>query len=91
MLATPLPESRHSLGKILRPGLGRLLPLLEPGRSLRFATLPPGQDPDDLVRTSGSAAFEAVLAAAEPMIYRLWRSETEGADIASFDIAMPIL
>ena len=61
----------------------RALPLLEPGRSLRFATLPPGQDPDDLVRTSGAAAFEAVLAAAEPLIDRLWRSETEGADTST--------
>ncbi len=58
----------------------RALPLLEPGRSLRFATLPAGQDPDDLVRTGGAAAVERVLAAAEPLIDRLWRSETEGAD-----------
>lgn len=58
----------------------RALPLLEPGRSLRFATLPAGQDPDDLVRDRGAAAFDAVLAAAEPLIDRLWRSETEGAD-----------
>ena len=58
----------------------RALPMLEGGRSLRFATLPPGQDPDDLVRERGAAAFEAVLAAAEPLIDRLWRSETEGAD-----------
>ncbi|MBV8972168.1 MAG: DNA primase [Sphingomonadaceae bacterium] len=58
----------------------RALPLLEPGKSLRFATLPVGQDPDDLVRSGGAAAVERVLAAAEPLIDRLWRSETEGAD-----------
>ncbi len=61
----------------------RALPLLEPGKSLRFATLPPGQDPDDLVRTGGAAAVERVLAAAEPLIDRLWRSETEGADTST--------
>jgi DNA primase len=61
----------------------RALPLLEPGRSLRFATLPPGQDPDDLVRAKGAAAFEALLAHAEPLIDRLWRAETEGIDIAT--------
>ncbi len=61
----------------------RALPLLEPGRSLRFATLPAGQDPDDLVRARGAAAFDAVLAAAEPLIDRLWRSETEGADTST--------
>ena len=31
----------------------RALPMLAPGRSLAFATLPPGQDPDDLVRAAG--------------------------------------
>jgi len=61
----------------------RALPLLEPGRSLRFATLPEGQDPDDLVRAKGAAAFDAVLAAAEPLVDRLWRSETDGADTAT--------
>ena len=58
----------------------RALPMLEPGRSLRLATLPPGVDPDDLVRTQGPAAFEALLAKAEPLIDRLWRAETEGID-----------
>ena len=29
------------------------LPLLEPGKSLRFALLPEGQDPDDLIRGEG--------------------------------------
>ena len=42
--------------------LHRALPLLQPGRSLRFATLPPGEDPDSLVRQGGRAAFAAVLA-----------------------------
>jgi len=60
--------------------LHRALPLLEPGKSLRFATLPPGKDPDDLVRAGGPAAFDAVLATAEPLIDRVWRSETEGVD-----------
>ncbi len=61
----------------------RALPLLEPGRSLRFATLPTGQDPDDLVRAGGPTAFERVVDAAEPLIDRLWRSETEAADTST--------
>ena len=61
----------------------RALPLLEPGRSLRFATLPAGLDPDDLVRKQGAAAFEAVIAAAEPLIDRLWASEFDGVDLAT--------
>ena len=39
--------------------LGRALPLLQPGRSLRFATLPPGEDPDSLIRAGGPGAFAA--------------------------------
>ncbi len=61
----------------------RALPLLQPGKSLRVATLPPGEDPDDLVKRGGAAAFELVLATAEPLIERLWRAETEGVDTAT--------
>lgn len=53
----------------------RALPLLQPGRSLAFVTLPPGQDPDDLVRASGPQAFEALLASAQPLADRLWHHE----------------
>src|SRR5206468_9610902 len=42
------------------------LPLLRPGKSLRFATLPDGNDPDDLVRSGGRAAIDDVLAGARP-------------------------
>lgn len=56
----------------------RALPLLEPGHSFRFAILPGGQDPDDLVRSQGRQAMEEVLAAALPMADILWRKETEG-------------
>jgi DNA primase len=61
----------------------RALPLLAPGRSLRFATLPPGQDPDDVVRNKGAPAFDALLTSAEPLIELLWRSETQGVDTAT--------
>ncbi len=53
----------------------RVLPLLRPGHSLCFATLPPGQDPDDLVRSNGPAAFESVLNASEALVDRLWSHE----------------
>ena len=53
----------------------RALPLLRPGHSLAFATLPAGQDPDDLVRAQGPAAFEAVLNGTEPLVERLWKHE----------------
>ena len=53
------------------------LPLLTPGKSLKFATLPQGQDPDDLVRSGGRAAMEEVLAGARPLADVLWLRETE--------------
>jgi DNA primase len=37
------------------------LPMLTPERSLKFATLPSGDDPDSLVRKGGASAFQAVL------------------------------
>ncbi|MGI1660734.1 DNA primase [Palleronia sp. KMU-117] len=54
------------------------LPMLEAGQSLRFAILPDGQDPDDLIRAGGAAAMQRCLDAAVPMVTLLWRRETEG-------------
>jgi len=53
------------------------LPLLEAGRSLRFALMPQGQDPDDVLRAQGPAAMSELLDKAEPMVQLLWRRETE--------------
>jgi DNA primase len=54
------------------------LPLLEAGKSLRFAVMPEGKDPDDLIRAEGPAAVQAVLDQAMPMVRLLWQRETEG-------------
>src|SRR5437588_1129295 len=53
------------------------LPLLYPGKSLRFATLPEGHDPDDLVRAGGREAVNEVLGSARPLAQVLWMRETE--------------
>jgi DNA primase len=53
----------------------RALPLLQPGRSLQFVTLPEGQDPDDLVKAGGAGAMEALLREPQPLVDRLWRNE----------------
>ncbi len=53
------------------------LPQLRPGKSLRFASLPEGHDPDDLVRSGGREAINEVLAAARPLAQVLWMRETE--------------
>jgi DNA primase len=57
------------------------LPHLKPGRSLRFAFLPEGQDPDDMVRTSGRGALDAVLARARALDEVLWEREADAAPL----------
>jgi DNA primase len=61
----------------------RALPLLQPGRSLAFVTLPDGLDPDDLVRSKGPAAFEALLRAPQPLVDRLWAHELAAEPLAT--------
>ncbi|WP_404864158.1 DNA primase [Georhizobium sp. MAB10] len=51
---------------------------LKPGRSVQFAMLPEGKDPDDLVRREGRAPFDAVLAAARPLADMVWLRELGG-------------
>src|ERR1700721_1344619 len=53
------------------------LPLIKPGKSLKFASLPDGQDPDDLVRSGGREAVDDVLGAARPLADMLWTRESE--------------
>jgi DNA primase len=57
------------------------LAVLPTGKSLRFAILPEGQDPDDLARSGGRAAIEAVLAGARPLVDMLWAREIEAAPV----------
>ena len=53
------------------------LPLIRAGKSLKFASLPEGHDPDDLVRAGGREAIGEVIAAARPLAHVLWMRETE--------------
>lgn len=54
-----------------------VLPLLKPGYSVRFALLPDGEDPDDLIRRGGRDAMEEVLGAAKPLADMIWAREVE--------------
>jgi DNA primase len=56
----------------------RALPLLEPGRSLRFVLLPAGEDPDSLIRAQGPQAFRDALAGARPLIDVVWEMARAG-------------
>jgi DNA primase len=53
------------------------LPLIKAGKSLKFASLPEGHDPDDLVRAGGREAIGEVIGAARPLAHVLWMRETE--------------
>ena len=55
------------------------LPRLVPGKSVRFALLPEGQDPDDLYRSGGREAIAEVLGSARGLADMLWTRETEAA------------
>src|SRR5579871_1409735 len=59
------------------------LPHLAPGKSLRFALLPEGQDPDDLARSGGRAAIDEVMSAARGLVDVIWSRETEGGSFAT--------
>jgi DNA primase len=59
----------------------RALPLLKPGHSLQFVTLPQGQDPDDLVKASGATALTTLLETSEPLVERLWRAEVSAGPL----------
>jgi DNA primase len=59
----------------------RALPLVGPGKSVRFAELVAGKDPDDLVREMGVAAMRQVLERAVPLVEAIWRLETAGKPI----------
>ena len=52
-----------------------ILPQLKPGFSARFAFLTDGQDPDDLVRQQGAAAFEAILTRTKALFDVMWERE----------------
>src|SRR5947207_2507949 len=58
------------------------LPHIKPGKTVKFALLPEGQDPDDLVRNGGREAIGEVIEAARPLAAMLWQRETEAG---SFD------
>jgi DNA primase len=61
----------------------RALPHLAPERTLRFVALPAGQDPDDLIKSGGRAAMDAVLAEPEPLVDRLWRHERDASPLST--------
>lgn len=63
--------------------LDRALPLLKPGHSLRFLTLPDNLDPDELIRRDGAPAMRAALDRAVSLVDYLWLRERAAADLST--------
>jgi DNA primase len=59
------------------------MPHLKPGKSLRFALLPEGQDPDDLARAGGRGAIDEVISQARGLADVIWSREVEGQNFAT--------
>ena len=57
----------------------RALPLLKPGKSLRIAFMPQGEDPDSMLADQGPAALRAVLDSARPLAEVIWEMERDAA------------
>jgi DNA primase len=55
----------------------RALPLLRPAHSLRIVRMPPGQDPDELIKAHGPQAMEAALGEAQSLLETLWAHERD--------------
>ena len=63
--------------------MNRALPILIPGKSLRFAVLPPGLDPDDMVRTKTPEEFDRILKNAKMLIDVFWQNILENNSFAT--------
>ncbi len=61
----------------------RALPLIRPGQTLRFALMPDGQDPDDLITEKGAPAMQSVLERAISLVDMLWQREIEAEPLTS--------
>lgn len=56
----------------------RVIPILRPGKSLKFAVLPEGLDPDDLIKSQGKESFSKFLEKSIPLSDVIYRNLTLG-------------
>ena len=61
--------------------MDRGLPLLQPGKSFKFAMVTGGKDPDDILREQGATALKAQLAATTPFIDALFTRERDSGPL----------
>lgn len=58
--------------------IDRILPLLKPNHSVRFAFLPEGDDPDTYIQENGADAFSDLIKKAIPALEFIWNHHTAG-------------
>ena len=59
----------------------RVLSIIEPGKTLTFAWMPEGEDPDSFVKTHGKQAFEHQISQTASLEDVLWMDITEGLSL----------
>ena len=64
--------------KAARRAAERALPLLKPEKSMKFISLPDGEDPDSVIKTRGIKGIEEVLEEAVHLFEVVWRFNTFG-------------
>ncbi|MDD9899792.1 MAG: DNA primase [Alphaproteobacteria bacterium] len=60
----------------------RVLPVLKPDHTVRFAFLPEGHDPDSLIKAEGRSAMEKVLSNAASLFDMLWQEQAATRDLS---------
>lgn len=62
--------------------LERVLPILKPDYSVKFAFLPPEHDPDSLIQAEGVQAMQKVMDAAIGIFDMMWAEEAQGRNFS---------
>jgi len=60
----------------------RLLPILEPGKTVRVMRLPKGKDPDDLLKAGGGDALRQIMEASDSFADSLWHTTSIDFDLS---------
>jgi DNA primase len=63
----------------------KVLPILEPGRTLKFVWMPEGEDPDSFIQKEGKEAFNKLLSKATTLDNVIWQSITSPHDLKTGD------
>ncbi len=58
--------------------IDRVLPILQPGKTLKFVFLPDKLDPDEFLKERGKEEFEKLLQNAKPLADIIWMKNQEG-------------